>query len=74
VNKLFAVALFLIGVALITVGACGNLVLTQAFMTGATPMNSWGIIWRIGLGLLLIILAVVLNNMETFGRNKDPFD
>lgn len=68
-NKLFAVILFFIGIGLVLVGACGNILLAQAGLLGGEPMNAWSIIWRILLGIILIALAVVLNNLESVKSN-----
>lgn len=65
-NRIFALFLFLIGAGLVAVGACGNL-------THLVSLNTWGIIWRIGLGVLLIILAVVLANLDSITGSDDPF-
>lgn len=68
-NKLFAFILFFIGIALILAAACANPVVD--YMTpGANLLDAWGIIWRIGLGLILLVIAVLLNNMESFGGGK----
>lgn len=68
-NKLFAAALFFVGVGLILISACGNILIAQGALLGLEPMNSWSIIWRILLGLVLIGLAVVLNNLESVKSN-----
>ena len=68
-NKIFALILFLIGVALVLAAACAN-PMADYVLPGASMLDTWGIIWRIGLGLLLIILAVLLGNMETLGKSK----
>lgn len=65
-NRLFALFLFVIGAGLVVVGACGNL-------TNLVSLNTWGIVWRIGLGILLIILAVVLNNLDSITGSDEPF-
>lgn len=65
-NRLFAFFLFVIGAGLVAVGACGNL-------THLVSLNTWGIIWRIGLGILLIILAILLANMDSITGSDDPF-
>lgn len=65
-NRLFALFLFVIGAGLVVVGACGNL-------TNFVSLNTWGIVWRIGLGILLIILAVVLNNLDSITGSDEPF-
>jgi len=65
-NRLFALFLFIIGAGLVAVGACGNL-------TQLMSLNFWGIIWRIGLGVILIILAVVLANLDSISGSDDPF-
>lgn len=64
VNKIFAIILFIAGIGLLLFGACANVTLGY-FIPGNDPLTTWGIIWRIGLGLLLIVLAVVLNNLES---------
>jgi len=67
-NKIFAFILFMVGIALMLSSACANPVI--GYVTPSAPMlNTWGIVWRIGLGLILIVLAVVLNNMDSFGDN-----
>lgn len=73
INKLFAFILFVIGIALLLVGACGNFVFNEYVIPDAIILTTWGIIWRIGLGLLLIVLAVVLGNMETFGSGRSDY-
>lgn len=65
-NRLFALFLFLIGMGLVAIGACGNL-------THLVSLNTWGMIWRIGLGILLIILAVVLGNLDSITGSDEPF-
>lgn len=65
-NRLFALFLFIIGAGLIAIGACGN-------MTQLVMLNVWGIIWRIGLGVILIILAVVLANLDSITGSDEPF-
>jgi len=73
-NKFFSAILFLIGIGLLIVGACGNFVFNEVMVPDVMVLNTWGIIWRIGLGLLLIIIAVLLGNMETFSKsNPDDF-
>lgn len=65
-NRFFALILFVIGIGLVAVGTCGNL-------THLVALNTWGIIWRIGLGVLLIVLAVVLANIDGITGNDEPF-
>lgn len=68
-NKLFAFALFLIGIGLILAAACANPVIS--YVTPTAPMlDTWGIIWRIGLGIVLLMLGILLNNLE--GGSKPP--
>jgi uncharacterized membrane protein len=63
VNKLFAFILFAIGIALMLTAACANPII--GYLTpGVSLLDTWGIIWRIGLGLVLIVIAVLLNNLE----------
>lgn len=72
-NKIFALILFLIGVALVLAAACANPAVGYV-LPGASMLDTWGIIWRIGLGLLLIVIAVLLNNMESFSERRDDSD
>ncbi|MDS4057594.1 MAG: hypothetical protein RKP73_03345 [Candidatus Contendobacter sp.] len=65
-NRLFAFILFIVGLVLVAMGACGNL-------TDFVSLNAWGMIWRIGLGVLLIVLAVLLANIDSISGPKDPF-
>ena len=57
-NKFFAFILFVVGVVMI--------VLAVFLYDGA-----WPIIWRLGLGLLLVIGAVLLANVETMSNKTD---
>lgn len=67
-NKIFAFILFIVGIGLTLSSACANPI--TGYITPDAPLlDAWGIIWRIGLGILLIILAIVLNNMESFNSN-----
>lgn len=72
-NKLFAFILFMIGISLLLVGACGNFVFNEYVVPDAIILTTWGIIWRILLGLLLIVIGVALGNMETFGGGKSDY-
>jgi len=56
-NKLFAFILFIVGIVMIVLAVF-------------TYDEAWPIIWRLGLGLLLILGAVLLANIETVS-NKD---
>lgn len=72
-NKIFAFILFIIGIGLTLTSACANPVV--GYITPDAPLlDAWGIIWRIGLGLLLIILAILLGNLDSFsGKDIDDF-
>lgn len=71
-NKIFALLLFLIGIGLVLAAACANPLIS--YVTPTAPLlDTWGIIWRIGLGLLLIVIGVLLNNMESFSNNPDNY-
>lgn len=72
-NKVFAFILFVFGIVLLLVGACGNFVFNEYVFPEAIILTAWGIIWRILLGLLLIVVAVALGNMETFGGGKSDY-
>lgn len=72
VNKLFAFILFAIGIALVLASACANPVMAYV-NPSASLLNTWGIIWRIGLGLLLIVLGVFLNNLDGLGGHNDRY-
>ena len=60
-NKFFALVLFLVGVVL--------MILAAFLYEGA-----WLIIWRLGLGLLLIFGAILLANLETMSNNSEKWD
>ena len=72
-NKIFAFILFIIGIGLTLTSACANPVVNY-ITPDASFLDTWGIIWRIGLGLLLIILAILLGNLDSFnGKSIDDF-
>lgn len=73
-NKIFAFILFVTGLGFLVVGACGNLAFNEYILPNATLLTTWGIIWRIGLGLLLIAIAVLLNNLESGSKAFGPVD
>lgn len=60
-NKLFAIALFLVGIFL---------VIFAVFLYS----NAWDIIWRLGLGIIFIFGAVALANVESVSHNKDSWE
>lgn len=60
-NKFFAFVLFLVGIVL--------MILAVFLYEGA-----WPIIWRLGLGLLLIVGAVLLANLETMSDSSKNWD
>lgn len=60
-NKFFAFVLFLVGVVLI---------ILAVFLYD----EAWPIIWRLGLGLLLILGAVALANVETMSDSSKKWD
>lgn len=57
-NKFFAFILFIVGIVMIVLAV---------FLYDET----WAIIWRLGLGLLLIIGAVLLANIETVSNKNN---
>jgi len=60
-NKFFAFVLFLVGIILI--------ILAVFLYDGA-----WPIIWRLGLGLLLILGAVILANLDMVSDKSEKWD
>ena len=71
-NKFFAFILFAIGIALVLAAACANPVV--GYVTpDASLLDTWGIIWRIALGLVLILLAVLLNNLDGLADRSSDY-
>ncbi len=60
-NKFFAFALFIVGIVL---------VILSVFLYD----EAWPIIWRLGLGLLFILGAVLLANIDTVSNKSDDWD
>lgn len=60
-NKFFALALFVIGVVF---------VISAVFLY----VEAWPIIWRLGLGLLFVLGAVALANIETVSDPSDDWN
>jgi low affinity Fe/Cu permease len=59
-NKLFAIALFLVGIFL---------VIFAVFLYS----NAWDIIWRLALGIVFIFGAVALANVESASKKRDEW-
>jgi len=60
-NKFFALILFLVGIVLI---------ILAVFLYD----EAWPIIWRLGLGLLMILGAVLLANLDTVSDKPEKWD
>ncbi|HRQ41832.1 MAG TPA: hypothetical protein PLD25_28245 [Chloroflexota bacterium] len=60
-NKFFAFILFLVGIVLI---------ILAVFLYD----EAWPIIWRLGLGLLMILGAVLLANLDTVSDKPEKWD
>lgn len=71
-NKLFGLVLFLVGVGLVVAAACANSVVS--YVNPNFPLlDTWGIVWRIALDVLLILIGVGINNLESFASRKSDF-
>lgn len=63
-NNFFAFILFVSGLGLIMFSACVSIEVVHSILPDVTLLSGWGVVWRVGLGFLLMILGLVVKNLE----------
>ena len=72
INILLVIGLFTVGIVLVLSGACANPIIEYASF-GIPLLDTWGIIWRIILGIVFIVGAVLLNNLDSGSGSNNPY-
>lgn len=63
-NNFFAFVLFVSGLGLVMFSACVSIELVHTFFPDVTLLSGWGVVWRVGLGFLLMLLGLLVKNLE----------